>query len=528
MTAIQRNNAVGGPVSGAKMGSGGSGRAPMAAPGGRVRRRLEPPDDPAAELMPAAEFLGHETDFHAILEDFRDSPFDPARRRVLGKLMGMFAMDYQGARPEERRFLRRLLNGGNPREGYVANRALHLCGASPVIRRTLALGVSEARFDRERRVGFLGAVQARVAATVFKTLGPRGREAVWNLLTAAGTEADGNPAPGADRVIERALILKAVAARRHRLGPWSRDGEGALVEIDRFADAIRGNNRANLAARTTLVPGDPERPPPTSTAVEVARGDVDPAFAWEAHGNKSERADKGERPAAADDVLPDLDRGLLLDRPRLHWALAEARARKADTLDAEQCEALTDYIIGRPLRAKVEPVKDAALERMHEVGFDVVRLDAIEWIRQDAQGIYKFDAARALGDLMSRYTGAMYVRRVFSDQTTAGLDPLQQIATALERGLAVPIMINELKLPVTRAYAAVGWEGPPTVGEIELADPQIDRRFTIPFKQLLASKLPDGFGQQTRADAYMAPVALDLLAPPFGIPFPDLGIEDRL
>ena len=122
----------------------------------------------------------------------------------------------------------------------------------------------------------------------------------------------------------------------------------------------------------------------------------------------------------------------------------------------------------------------------------------------------------------------MYVRRVFSDQTTAGLDPLQQIVTALERGLAVPIMINELKLPVTRAFAAIGWQGPPGAGEVELADPQVDKRVTIAGKKLLASVLPEGFGQRTRADAYLAPAALDLLAPPFGIPFPALGIEDRL
>ena len=45
------------------------------------------------------------------------------------------------------------------------------------------------------------------------------------------------------------------------------DGEGGLVEVEKFAQAIRGNSRANLAARTTLFPGDPERAPsstPTS------------------------------------------------------------------------------------------------------------------------------------------------------------------------------------------------------------------------------------------------------------------------
>src|SRR5690606_39032748 len=112
--------------------------------------------DPAAELMPAAEFLGQDPDFQAILEEHEGSPFDPARRKVLGRLMGVFAMDYQGARSEERRFLRRLLAARNAREGYAANRALHLLGVPHAVRRTLALGVAEARFEVGPPLGFLG------------------------------------------------------------------------------------------------------------------------------------------------------------------------------------------------------------------------------------------------------------------------------------------------------------------------------------------------------------------------------------
>ena len=167
MTAILRNNATTSrqSVGGAKMGRGGSGKAPLVAGHGiaKVKQQLRKPADPAAELMPAAEFLGHETDYVAILESFPDSPFDPARRKVLGRLMGMFAMDYQGARSAERAFLRRLLLARNAREGYVANRALHLCGAQHALRRTLALGVAESRWEEGRNVGFLGAVQARIA-----------------------------------------------------------------------------------------------------------------------------------------------------------------------------------------------------------------------------------------------------------------------------------------------------------------------------------------------------------------------------
>ena len=262
MTAILRNNAVSGREAAVVRDGGGGGSTKGLRRGGPVRRKTDLPEDPAAELMPAAEFLGNETDFVAIMEKFPDSPFDPARRKVLGRLMGMFAVDYQGASPEERRFLKRLLATQNAREGYVANRALHLCGASHVIRRTLALGVAESRFATRPTLGFLGAVQARVSATTFRLLGPQGRETLWNVLTLAGCDEHNRPLSAADRVLERALILKALAARRHRVGPWSTTGQAALDEITTFATEIRGVRRETLAARTTLVPGDPSRPAP--------------------------------------------------------------------------------------------------------------------------------------------------------------------------------------------------------------------------------------------------------------------------
>ena len=111
MTAIHRNNATGdGDLVKARLDADGSDAMPDGpAPTGKVTRRWRHPDDPAAEWMPAAEFLGHETDIGAILEECRDAPGEPARRRGRGRLMGMFAMYYQGARRQERRFLRMLL-----------------------------------------------------------------------------------------------------------------------------------------------------------------------------------------------------------------------------------------------------------------------------------------------------------------------------------------------------------------------------------------------------------------------------------
>lgn len=528
-----------------------------------TNRRWRFPADPAAELMPSAEFLGTEPDFAAILEDFRDSPLDPSRRRVLGRLMGMFAMDYQGARNEERRFLRRLLMGRNAREGYAANRALHLVQIPHVVRRTLALGVAESRFTLGRIGGFMGAVQARNAAITFMLLGPEGRERIWNLLTKAGTHDKLGALQGADRIAERVLILKALAARRHRVGPWSTTGEGALREITAFADEIRCCTRDHLAFATTLERPDEDarrampavgttakavaqqraggsgpdsetllkkiRPmpeEPVARAALIARASVDPIVAWDMHGRKRVLAvEKAIGAPQAEDALPDLDRSALLERTRLHQAFAEARVAGEALMSSVAREALTAYVTGRDLKPEELTAKDEALRSLSERGFDVARKESIEAIRDDARGIYRYDAARGFSLLVSRFTGATYVRRVFSDQITAGADPLKQIARALEQGFIVPTILAELRRVTVQPLLILGADRDDALLLQTTGSPDIVK---LKPKELLAPVLPETFGNRTRVDAYLAPAALDLLAPPFGISFPEIGVEDRL
>ncbi len=488
--------------------------------------------------MPSAEFLGTEPDFQAILEDFRDGPLDPSRRRILGRLMGMFAMDYQGARSEERRFLRRLLMGRNAREGYAANRALHLCQIPHVIRRTLSLGVAESRFATGPLSGFIGAVQARNAAITFMLLGPAARERVWNVLTRAGAHDKIGPLKNADRLVERVLILKALAARRHLLGPWSIVGPTALDEVIAFADDIRCNSRAHLALTTTLErPNDdvslpiPAKVPTDAVgrATAMARATVDPVYAWRLHGGAQQIVtDEPWSATGSDDALPDLDRSPLLDRTRLHQALAEARQLGDEILPLAAADALAAHLGGKDLKGDEAAAKDEALRVLQARGFDVTRLDAIEAIRDDAKGIYRYDAARAFSMLVSRFTGAMYVRRVFSDQVTAGADPIQQIDRALEQGFVVPTVLAELRKTTVRPLLIVGARGDPS-GKPELVvQPVSGELIVLPAKSILEPVLPEQLGTRVRADAYLAPAALDLLAPPFGITFPEIGIEDRL
>lgn len=494
------------------------------------------PADPAAELMPAAEFLGHDPDFPAILESFEGSPFDPARRRVLGRLMGVFAMDYQGARSEERRFLRRLLGSRNAREGYAANCALHLCGASHAIRRTLALGVAESRWSYGCRRGFLGAVQARLAATTFQMLGPAARETLWSTLTMAGTDVAGRRLPDADPVIERALVLKALAARRNRLGPWCRSGPDALDEIVGFAGEIRGLAIERLATCTTLDTPELEPPKELYRVLDRARGEMDPIFAWRNNSSAlaSTTPDTGVEEAQTEqpwEVLPELDRSPIQERPRYHQALAEARARSDSLLSVEQIELLTRFITGRELEPRHEAALDVLFSRLEAEAFDLAPRSSVEMIRADARGIYRFDAARALSDLLSPYTGASYVRRVFSDQLTAGLDPMRQIAFSLDAGMSVPLTINEARREGFKVLSVIDSQAlnvRPRDYKLRVDEPGGTLDAYVLGSMLLQPELPDVFGTRARVDAYLAPAALDLLAPPFGIAFPNLGIEDQL
>jgi len=545
MSAILRQNAARfrAGVGGAQLRGGGDGRwMPGFGPAVPVKRRARYSHDPAAELMPAAEFLGHEPDYNAILEHNTDSPFNPARRKILGRLMGMFAMDYQGARSQERAFLRRLLDARNAREGYVANRALHLCGIPHAIRRTLALGVAESRFETGPLDGFLGAVQSRIAATTFSLLGPVGRETLWRLLVDASHDEKSQLIDGSDPVIERALILKALGSRRDRLGPWSAQGDRALDEIAQFAGMIRGKSREVLAARTTLMPGDEKRIAKglnnvhgAQRAIFLARGECDPIFSWHEHAASDDTGvHKKPSEIASYIVLPELDRNLLVDRPRLHQALAEARACHGHgcpdktPMNLAQVEALTDYFVGRDIASTRLTYKDEALEIFAEQGFDVVRPEAIEAIRSDARGVYKFDAAVGLGLLLSRFTGAMYVRRILSDQMTARADPAGQFLEALTKGLAVPFLVRAPKSD-PRPWAAVFAREETGENVLDVHDPVEDELVVLRAKALTEAMLPfEEFGERARIDAYLAPAALDLLAPPFGLAFPELGIRDVL
>ena len=523
---------------GADLQHGGSGGAPLANAVEGAHLELRYSADPAADLMPAAAFLGHEVDYVAILEKFPESPFDPAKRKKLGKLMGIFAMDYQSARSEERRFLKQLLESRNAKEGYAANCSLHWCGTSNAIRRTLALSVAQSRFAIGPSDGFLGAVQARHAAVTLELLGPSGRERLWDCLTRAGTHVSGKVYKKSDRVIERGLVLKALGARRHRLGPWSGEGEEALKEIELFAKSIRGCSREVLAYRTTLkrpqeiqgkqhaLARDAKRS--LGHVADIAHAEIDPVYAWSKQRKPWKDDSNAQDIDDAHEQMPELDRSPLLQRTRLHSALAQAGAGYVKGLDSRGSEALVDYVTGRDMSPRKEERKDKALEYIEEYGFDICRRDDLEAIRSDAQGIYKYQADRAFGTLTSVFSGATYIRKMVSDLLNAGQNPIEEIEKSLHDGFSLPLIFCEMKFGFYKTTAAVENLCGEEYSQLFLYGSKSVQCEFLPTPFLLAKVLPDVFGRDARLDHYLLPLGLDLMMPPFGLEFSSLGIVDQL
>jgi hypothetical protein len=126
---------------------------------------------------------------------------------------------------------------------------------TPDMEDALLRGVADRKSDSDRgQAGILGDAQVRDAAsTVYKMNAPD-LDTLNGLIADAGKGPDGKVAAGADVSAERALIMKAVAARKDRLSDPDVDVSGkAMAEIAAFAKDVRGLNRDELIRTTTAL-----------------------------------------------------------------------------------------------------------------------------------------------------------------------------------------------------------------------------------------------------------------------------------
>jgi hypothetical protein len=123
---------------------------------------------------------------------------------------------------------------------------------TPEVKDALVAGVATPRTTSALgQEGVIGRRQALEAARTLVALDGPAYDRINALLASAG-KAEGGAPPDASPSTERALILKAVAARSSAL----LDGgvqENALQEIEYFASQIRGMSRDDLVAQTSVL-----------------------------------------------------------------------------------------------------------------------------------------------------------------------------------------------------------------------------------------------------------------------------------
>lgn len=152
---------------------------------------------------------------------------------------------------------------------------------TPEVVAMLVRGVADRRTDSDRgQEGILNARQAGLSADALLAMDDDQYANMMQLLQKAGKDGDGKAIKDADPAAEQALLLKAAASRKDKLGNTTMESVGrtlfgsfgyqagsdvALADISGFADNIRGMKRDELIYKTTAIDVD-----------DVNRSTVDP------------------------------------------------------------------------------------------------------------------------------------------------------------------------------------------------------------------------------------------------------------
>jgi|GEM_PF-1172698 len=279
---------------------------------------------------------------------------------------------------------------------------------TPEIREALVNGVASARTGQSTGLeGILGPRQAEQAARALVNMPGEIYQQTQALLDKAGQGRDGLPAPRSDAGAERALILKAVAARSDRLkDSWmdsakrrlgfgdSTEANKAMAEIQGFAQDVRGLNRTELIRTTTpldVESANTSRVDPNAlrsnndaqgnndglfqrwndscgpTTAQLTRAEADPVYARQLHRDGLHNADPNSATAKEQRrVLEDVGGGSAVSRLGLQASqkLGDQldAAQKAGALTGEQRTAINKFVSNKPLTAAEQAQANAGLE----------------------------------------------------------------------------------------------------------------------------------------------------------------------
>jgi hypothetical protein len=415
---------------------------------------------------------------------------------------------------------------------------------TPEIREALVNGVANARTGEATGLeGILGTQQAEQAAQALVDMPQALYDQTKSLLEKAGQGKDGLPVPKSDAGAERALILKAVAARGDRLKEsWmdsiksklgfgdSTEAGKAMKEIQGFADEVRGMNRTDLIRTTTAIdvegantstvdPNDIRSNSDTQgdndglfqrwndscgpTTAQITRAEADPVYARQLHKEGLNNADPNSASAKEQRrVLEDVGGGTAVSRLGLQASEKLTgqldAAQTAGELSGEQRNAVNKFVSNQPLSdaEQAQANEGLAILRRRDGGHpDAAEVDAMRAnAGKNGNGMRLGDA---LNDITKQSTHIDYKTQGVGNQGVTD-DTLKEWDSRLKNGQDVPIrvtnernsgghfmMINDVRGEGDNRRYLISdpWSGKTAwVSQEELKDPSkgaIDRNFGV-------------------------------------------------
>ena len=284
-------------------------------------------------------------------------------------------------------------------------RKAHPDRITPDVVSSLVEGVAKSKSpgDEAEWEGVLGEASADRAAQALIAMPQGDYDAIKGMLSQAGK--GGDPVYD-DPLTERALILKAVAARAGEYEhPTVNDSQlrSETLEIETFANQIRGMDRDELIFRTTTAAtGDTlEQRYSNScapTMAQIARAEADPIYAWKLHDENVDSQDLG------------------------------------GFIGNQQAQMMMD-VGGNP----VTPQQLALLDQMSKQGGIV---GATAKAMEDALGKNGSYPEPLANQFVSDVTGRHYNYNSVDNSVSARTAAVDQIAKLASQGVDVPITVN--------------------------------------------------------------------------------------
>lgn len=392
---------------------------------------------------------------------------------------------------------------------------------SPEIQSALIEGVADRRTDSDRgERGVLGKDQAVRAAKTLVDMDAGSYAQTKRLLDQAGQGADGKLAAGADPKAERALILKAVAARQDRLADPAK-AEGAMKEVEAFAKDIRGLKRAELMTTSTVTDIDGAKSDDglrqsmentcAPTVGQMTHAETDPAYARQLNKEGLSAPEGSEIDKEQQQVFRNTagQTGTPVGRQGAQGAelmnLLKANLDSQTkggipppvTIPPGEISALLKYTQGKQLtkadQALLQPAKDKVQQLRPDL--DGAAIDKLHAAAQ-AQGANEESALKLTGNNLNEHP-------IAAGQSDQGLKAIRE---RLQAGNPVPISIAYEGKDVGHALLMTDYRD----GKYLVSDPYSGKTAWVP-----EAKLKDGsfsndekyfsLGGNSRLDNYYAP-----------------------